>query len=188
MLARPDKALRERLAKLESHLENENPLLLDAVVRFKKLDRIAYRMGLLKTSESYATRIPWWPLVTVLGTFSAGKSSFINHFLGQKLQLTGNQAVDEPLRDDTVAVSELRLDHATRQLTISPSGKWLATAGRLLGDVFMRETDGSRSEDADELCVWDLKRESLVFGPQRSCAPCLGIPDISTSADRAVPV
>jgi hypothetical protein len=95
MLARPDKAIRERLAKLESHLENENPLLLDAVLRFKKLDRIAYRMGLLQTSESYATRIPWWPLITVLGTFSAGKSSFINHFLGQKLQLTGNQAVDD---------------------------------------------------------------------------------------------
>ncbi len=95
MLARPDKAIRERLAKLESHLENENPLLLDAVLRFKKLDRIGYRMGLLSTSESYATRIPWWPLITVLGTFSAGKSSFINHFLKQKLQLTGNQAVDD---------------------------------------------------------------------------------------------
>ena len=95
MLARPDKVIRERLAKLESHLENENPLLLDAVIRFKKLDRVAYRMGLLKTNESYATRIPWWPLVTVLGTFSAGKSSFINHFLGQQLQLTGNQAVDD---------------------------------------------------------------------------------------------
>jgi hypothetical protein len=95
MLARPDKAIRERLSKLESHLENENPLLLDTVVRFKKLDRVAYRMGLLKTSESYATRIPWWPLVSVLGTFSAGKSSFINHFLGQELQLTGNQAVDD---------------------------------------------------------------------------------------------
>ncbi len=95
MLARPDKAIRERLAKLESHLENENPLLLDAVIRFKKLDRVAYRMGLLKTSDSYATRIPWWPLISVLGTFSAGKSSFINHFLGQKLQLTGNQAVDD---------------------------------------------------------------------------------------------
>ena len=95
MLARPDKAIRERLAKLESHLENENPLLLDTVVRFKKLDRVAYRMGLLKTSDSYATRIPWWPLISVLGTFSAGKSSFINHFLGRELQLTGNQAVDD---------------------------------------------------------------------------------------------
>ena len=95
MLAMPDKSIRERLARLESHLENENPLLLDAVVRFKKLDRIAYRMGLIAPSESYATRIPWWPLITVLGTFSAGKSSFINHFLGQPLQLTGNQAVDD---------------------------------------------------------------------------------------------
>jgi len=95
MLNRPDKAIRERLAKLESHLENENSLLLDVVVRFKKLDRVAYKMGLLENSESYATRIPWWPLVSVLGTFSAGKSSFINHFLGRKLQLTGNQAVDD---------------------------------------------------------------------------------------------
>ncbi len=95
MLNRPDKAIRERLAKLESHLENENSLLLDVVVRFKRLDRVAYKMGLLDNSESYATRIPWWPLVSVLGTFSAGKSSFINHFLGRKLQLTGNQAVDD---------------------------------------------------------------------------------------------
>ena len=95
MLSRPDKSIRERLTKLESHLENENPLLLDAVIRFKKLDRVAYRMGLLDTSDSYATRIPWWPLISVLGTFSAGKSSFINHFLGKKLQLTGNQAVDD---------------------------------------------------------------------------------------------
>jgi hypothetical protein len=31
----------------------------------------------------------------VLGTFSAGKSSFINNFLGDQLQLTGNQAVDD---------------------------------------------------------------------------------------------
>lgn len=95
MLNRPNKSIRERLSKLESHLENENSLLLDVVVSFKKLDRIAYKMGLLETSESYATRIPWWPLISILGTFSAGKSSFINHFLGRKLQLTGNQAVDD---------------------------------------------------------------------------------------------
>jgi hypothetical protein len=95
MLNRPDKAIRKRLGKLEAHLENENSLLLDVVVRFKRLDRVAYKMGLLESSESYATRIPWWPLISILGTFSAGKSSFINHFLGRKLQLTGNQAVDD---------------------------------------------------------------------------------------------
>ena len=95
MLNRPDKSIRERLSKLEAHLNNENPLLLDVVSRFKKLDTIAYKMGLLETKESYATSIPWWPLVSVLGTFSAGKSSFINNFLGDKLQRTGNQAVDD---------------------------------------------------------------------------------------------
>ncbi len=95
MLNRPEKSIRDRLAKLESHLKNENPLLLDAVIRFKKLDGVAYKMGLLDTDDSYATSIPWWPLVSILGTFSAGKSSFLNHFLGDKLQLTGNQAVDD---------------------------------------------------------------------------------------------
>lgn len=95
MLNRPDKSIRERLSKLETHLNNENPLLLDVVSTFKKLDSVAYKMGLLDVKESYATSIPWWPLVSVLGTFSAGKSSFINSFLGDRLQLTGNQAVDD---------------------------------------------------------------------------------------------
>ena len=95
MLNRPDKSIRDRLAKLETHLNNENPLLLDVVSRFKKLDTVAYKMGLLDTSENYSTSITRWPLVSVLGTFSAGKSSFINNFLGDKLQLTGNQAVDD---------------------------------------------------------------------------------------------
>ena len=95
MLNRPDKSIRDRLTKLETHLNNENPLLIDVVSRFKKLDTVAYKMGLLDTSDSYATSIPWWPLVSILGTFSAGKSSFINNFLDDKLQLTGNQAVDD---------------------------------------------------------------------------------------------
>ena len=52
MLNRPDKSIRDRLTKLETHLNNENPLLLDVVSRFKKLDTVAYKMGLLDTSES----------------------------------------------------------------------------------------------------------------------------------------
>ena len=106
MFARADKTIRERLQKLETHLQNENPLLLDAVSRFRKLDRVAYRMGLLDGSESYATRIPWWPLISILGTFSAGKSSFINQFLGDRLQRTGNQAVDDKFTVITYANRE----------------------------------------------------------------------------------
>jgi GTPase Era involved in 16S rRNA processing len=89
------KAIEKRLKNLEKHLEQENPILIEAVKSFKELDNIAYRMGLISRDESYATQIPWWPLISVLGTFSAGKSTFINSFLGSKLQTSGNQAVDD---------------------------------------------------------------------------------------------
>ncbi|MEJ1377806.1 MAG: dynamin family protein [Candidatus Sedimenticola sp. (ex Thyasira tokunagai)] len=84
-----------RLKHLETHLQQENPVLLNTVQSFRKLDKIAYKMGLLQADESYATQIPWWPLISILGTFSSGKSTFINHYLGYKLQRTGNQAVDD---------------------------------------------------------------------------------------------
>lgn len=84
-----------RLKHLEAHLEQENPVLLTTVQSFRDLDRIAYRMGLFNPEQSFATQIPWWPLISVLGTFSAGKSTFINDYMGMKLQRSGNQAVDD---------------------------------------------------------------------------------------------
>lgn len=89
------KELKKRLESLENHLREENPILLDAVQSFRKLDTIARRLGLLSPEESYATRLSWWPLIAVLGTYSSGKSTFINHFLQYRLQATGNQAVDD---------------------------------------------------------------------------------------------
>lgn len=90
-----DPVIENRLQKLEKHLQHENPVLLSAVKSFRELDRVAYRMGLLARDQSYATMIPWWPLIAVLGTFSSGKSTFINHYLGFPLQTSGNQAVDD---------------------------------------------------------------------------------------------
>lgn len=90
-----DAVLEERLESLEKHLDRENPVLLDTVKTFRQLDEVGHNMGLLTTSQSYAAQVPWWPLVSVLGTFSSGKSSFINWFTGDKLQNTGNQAVDD---------------------------------------------------------------------------------------------
>ncbi len=84
-----------RLKNLEKHLEQENPVLLQTVQGFRDLDKVAYRMGLLERKQSFAMQIPWWPLISVLGTFSAGKSTFINHYLKFKLQRSGNQAVDD---------------------------------------------------------------------------------------------
>lgn len=88
-------AVQQRMLELESHLEQENPVLLSAVQSFRALDRVAYALGLLEPNQSFATQIPWWPLISILGTFSAGKSTFINYFLGNRLQRTGNQAVDD---------------------------------------------------------------------------------------------
>ncbi|PID46072.1 MAG: dynamin family protein [Proteobacteria bacterium] len=91
----PAQRMQQRLKSLQAHLQKENPVLVAVVDRYKKLDAIAHKMGLLKPGESYATQIAWWPLISILGTFSAGKSSFINSYLGAKLQDTGNQAVDD---------------------------------------------------------------------------------------------
>ena len=94
-MSAPENITENRLSQLESHLERENPVLLSTVQSFRELDKVAYRLGLLEKSQSFATQIPWWPLISVLGTFSAGKSTFINHYLGFNLQRSGNQAVDD---------------------------------------------------------------------------------------------
>lgn len=91
----PSEILKSRLKSLQENLASESPILIDAVDTFQELDKLAYRMGLLNTNQSFATTISWWPLISILGTFSAGKSSFINTYLGVDLQLSGNQAVDD---------------------------------------------------------------------------------------------
>lgn len=85
----------DRLKSLKEHLKRENPLLVDAVDSFHKLDRVCRGLGLLSKEQSNVSRIAWWPLVSVLGPFSAGKSTFINDYLGATLQQTGSHAVDD---------------------------------------------------------------------------------------------
>ena len=109
-MARPDELINSRLKHLESHLSQENPVLLSTVQSFRELDKVAYRMGLLENTESFATHIPWWPLISILGTFSAGKSTFINHYLGSPLQRSGNQAVDD--RFTVICYSNEETPHA----------------------------------------------------------------------------
>ena len=85
----------DRLKKLELHLKKENEILVDVIRSFRTLDKVAYQLGILHEEQSYATRVPWWPMISILGTFSSGKSTFINHYLGHELQRSGNQAVDD---------------------------------------------------------------------------------------------
>ena len=87
--------LEERYSRLKEHLNEENPLLLDITEKYMKLDKVAHKVGLLAEDESYTSDISWWPLISILGTFSAGKSTFINDFIKQEVQVSGNQAVDD---------------------------------------------------------------------------------------------
>ncbi len=86
---------KERYKKLKEHLIEENPLLVEVIDEYRELDAIAKKIGFLNPDQTYTESISWWPLISVLGTFSAGKSSFINEFLAKKVQATGNQAVDD---------------------------------------------------------------------------------------------
>ena len=85
----------ERYKKLKQHLKEENPVLLEVIDEYENLDKVAYSLGILADDESYTANISWWPLISILGTFSAGKSTFINEYLGAKVQQSGNQAVDD---------------------------------------------------------------------------------------------
>lgn len=85
----------QRLNNLEKHLKQENPMLSEVVQNFRELDGISRRIGFFNPEESHATRTPWWPLISILGIYSAGKSSFINNFLQYNLQAVGIQAVDD---------------------------------------------------------------------------------------------
>ncbi|MBL7004850.1 MAG: dynamin family protein [Gammaproteobacteria bacterium] len=113
----PRRGIEKRLKNLKKHLDEENPVLLDAVDSFSQLDAIAFKIGLISRDESFATQIPWWPLVSILGTFSAGKSTFINSYLEKDLQTSGNQAVDDKFTvicythdDDSKVIPGLALD------------------------------------------------------------------------------
>ena len=83
-----------RIKNLERHLEEENPVLVDVVRSFRELDLVSRQMGFFSKEQSHAFSVPWWPLISVLGVYSSGKSTFINRYLDYKLQTTGNQAVD----------------------------------------------------------------------------------------------
>ena len=85
----------ERYKKLKEYLSAENPVLLDVIDKYKALDKLGHKIGLIEPNETYTSHISWWPMISVLGTFSAGKSSFINEYIGSAIQQSGNQAVDD---------------------------------------------------------------------------------------------
>ncbi|ADC71289.1 conserved hypothetical protein [Thioalkalivibrio sp. K90mix] len=96
MFNRPGRRVRKQLKLLSDRLAEENPVLKGVVDPFRELDRVGYASGLLNPQDdSYAFTISWWPMIAVLGTFSSGKSTFINEYVGTTVQRSGSQAVDD---------------------------------------------------------------------------------------------
>ncbi len=96
MFNRPGPRVRNQLELLSDRLREENPALEGVIEPFRELDRIGYGAGLLDPGEdSYAFGISWWPMIAMLGTFSAGKSTFVNEYVGTTVQRSGSQAVDD---------------------------------------------------------------------------------------------
>jgi GTPase Era involved in 16S rRNA processing len=85
----------ERYIKLKEYLSSENPVLLDVISSYESLDKLGHKIGFITPSDTYTSHISWWPMISLLGTFSAGKSTFINHYMQQSIQASGNQAVDD---------------------------------------------------------------------------------------------
>jgi len=83
------------IEELKMHVEKENPVLKEVVEAFETLDAILRRLGYFHREDSLTKKMSWWPVISVLGTYSAGKSSFINFYLDYPLQETGVQAVDD---------------------------------------------------------------------------------------------
>ncbi len=81
--------------EIKEHLERENPVLKEVVDVFFTLDYLLKSIGYLSNSDSLTKNMSWWPVISILGTYSAGKSSFINFYLDYKVQDTGVQAVDD---------------------------------------------------------------------------------------------
>ncbi|WP_461834755.1 dynamin family protein [Desulfothermus sp.] len=81
--------------EIREHLERENPVLKEVVDGFFQLDFLLHSLGYLKKTESLTKMMSWWPVISILGTYSAGKSSFINYYLDYPIQETGVQAVDD---------------------------------------------------------------------------------------------
>jgi len=86
---------KRRLANLRQHLQVEHPDLLRLVEAYARMDSILRGMRLIGKDESLTNRIAWWPVISAVGLFSSGKSTLINDLLGQPVQRTGNQAVDD---------------------------------------------------------------------------------------------
>jgi GTPase SAR1 family protein len=87
----------------------------------QKLTPVAMRYGY--SDVPLETNIKWRPQVLVLGSYSSGKSTLINDFLGAKVQATGQAPTDDSFT--IITYDESLPDGAPIQTTETRDGKFL---------------------------------------------------------------
>lgn len=75
-----EKAEGKFLLQLKQQFAGKNPVLLDTTKVYHELDQLAFDLGLIDMDDSVACKTSWWPLITILGGSTSGKSAFINEF------------------------------------------------------------------------------------------------------------
>jgi hypothetical protein len=76
-----EKAASNYLSNLENFLAGQNPALIEAVKIFQELDQVEFELGILDNEDTTASKVSWWPVISVMGTAASGKAEFINQYL-----------------------------------------------------------------------------------------------------------
>ena len=80
-----EKTASNYFSNLENFLVGQNPALFEAVKIFKDLDQLEYELGLINQDDTTASKVSWWPVITIMGSATSGKSEFINRYLKTKV-------------------------------------------------------------------------------------------------------
>ena len=91
----------------------------------EELTPVALRYGY--SDVPLETTIKWRPQVLVLGSYSSGKSTLINDFIGAKIQATGQAPTDDSFT--VITYDDSLPDEAPIQVTESRDGKFLLHNG-----------------------------------------------------------
>ncbi len=92
-----EKAASNYLSNLENFLAGQNPALIEAVKVFQELDQVEFELGLLDNEDTTASKVSWWPVISVMGTAGSGKAEFINSYLKANVLQTDTHSASEKI-------------------------------------------------------------------------------------------
>ncbi len=78
------------LLQLEESFADKNPVLLQTAKAYHELDQIYYDLGFIDADDSVASKISWWPVITMIGSPTSGKAEFINQYFKTGVLQTGS--------------------------------------------------------------------------------------------------